>query len=58
MGLVNLAKMPMPNINNCCNKHWHENYVGKRARFTKLVQVLDFVTIGDELTMTIFGVAS
>jgi hypothetical protein len=53
MGLVNVAKMPMPNINNCCNKHWHGNYVGKRARFSKLVQVLDFVTIGDELTMRV-----
>ncbi len=30
----------MPNINNCCNKHWHGNHVCKRARFSKLVQVI------------------
>jgi hypothetical protein len=50
MGLGNVAKMPMPNFSNCCNKHWH---VGKRARFSKLVEVIDFVTIGDELTMKV-----
>jgi len=53
MGLANLAKMPMLDFNNCCNKPWHGNYVGKRARFFKLVQVIDFVTIGDELTMKV-----
>ncbi len=48
-----MGKMPMINLSNCCNKHWHGNYVGERARFSKLVQVIDFVKIGDELTMRV-----
>jgi hypothetical protein len=59
MGLINVAKMPMINLSNCCNKHWHGNYVGERSRFSKLVQVIDFVTIGDELTMKVkYGINS
>jgi len=48
-----VAKMPMPNLSNCCNKHWLGNYMGKRAKFSKFLQVIDFVTIGDELTMRV-----